>query len=266
MKCKPKSRSRRGQAVSHPRITLRAPPKRLLHALWLGALGLVFIGGIGYGARWLLDPVHLPVKNVLIEGEFTHLDTAALQHAAAAPARGGFFTVDAAAIVRAVQVLPWVERVSVRRIWPDTLRVAVGERVAVARWGDRALLTAHGESFAPQPDTWPAGLPVLSGPSGQEKRVLAEFHALGKALKPAGLVLAGLALDARRSWQAQLANGITLALGRERHHERLLRFVRLYPAALAARAEEITQVDLRYTNGFAVRWKAPVMATRLSGG
>ena len=32
-----------------------------------------------------------------------------------------------------------------------------------------------------------------------------------------------------------------------------------WPLALAARAEAIERVDLRYTNGFAVRWK-PGMA------
>jgi len=53
-----------------------------------------------------------------------------------------------------------------------------------------------------------------------------------------------------------LDNGMALMLGRqEKSHERLLRFVRSYNRVLAARAEQIEQVDLRYTNGFAVRWK-----------
>ena len=36
----------------------------------------------------------------------------------------------------ALEQLPWVRRVSVRRVWPDRLEVTLEEHVALARWGD----------------------------------------------------------------------------------------------------------------------------------
>ncbi len=44
-------------------------------------------------------------------------------------------------------------------------------------------------------------------------------------------------------------------LGRGDGYQRLLRFVRFYHRALQGRTAEVELVDLRYSNGFAVRWK-----------
>lgn len=51
-----------------------------------------------------------------------------------------------------------------------------------------------------------------------------------------------------------MANGLQLGLGRKETHLRLMRFVRVYAEVLKPRIEAIDSVDLRYTNGFAVRW------------
>ena len=61
-------------------------------------------------------------------------------------------------------------------------------------------------------------------------------------------------MNERRAWSLRLANGLQLGLGRNDIHLRLLRFVRVYAEVLKPRLEAIDSVDLRYTNGFAVRW------------
>jgi cell division protein FtsQ len=53
----------------------------------------------------------------------------------------------------------------------------------------------------------------------------------------------------------RLDNGLQLGLGRQHTARRLLRFVRVYPRALEPRLEAIDSIDLRYTNGLAVRWR-----------
>ncbi|MGQ9685028.1 MAG: hypothetical protein ACUVT2_01800, partial [Thiobacillaceae bacterium] len=45
---------------------------------------------------------------------------------------------------------------------------------------------------------------------------------------------------------------VSLELGRDRHAERLKRFLTFYDAA-TARLGPLTQIDLRYPNGFAAR-------------
>ena len=74
---------------------------------------------------------------------------------------------------------------------------------------------------------------------------------------PLKLSVGSLQLDARRTWRVQLSNGLTLEVGRSHPVQRLERFVRVYPAILAAGEGRVLSVDLRYSNGFAVQWQAP---------
>jgi cell division protein FtsQ len=68
------------------------------------------------------------------------------------------------------------------------------------------------------------------------------------------LNVARLLLDARRTWRVELSNGLVLEVGRNQPAERLARFVRVYPAILAAGNGRLMSVDLRYGHGFAVHW------------
>ncbi len=74
--------------------------------------------------------------------------------------------------------------------------------------------------------------------------------------EPVGLKLEKLAQDERRAWWLTFDNGLEVYVGRERFEERLRRLAQVYPKVLAAQADRIAVVDLRYVNGFAVRWKA----------
>ncbi len=49
--------------------------------------------------------------------------------------RGGFFSVDLQAVRSAVEGLPWVDRVSVKRLWPDRIEETVVVHEPLARWG-----------------------------------------------------------------------------------------------------------------------------------
>jgi cell division protein FtsQ len=240
------------------RRSAEPPVQRFARIPWrwvLGALSAVLLVTVsGYGVRWLLDPHTLPIQRVQISGQFQHLTSAQLQEAVAGTVVGGFFTVNVQAVMRAARTLPWVDTASVRRVWPDTLRLEVTEQVPVARWGEHDLLNRRGERFAPPADTLPSGLPQLQGPDGLEATLTASYYEMGKALAPDGLKITRLIQDPRRSWHVGLDNGIELRLGHDSAYTRLLRFVRLYPKVLATRATEIATIDLRYTNGFAVAW------------
>jgi cell division protein FtsQ len=72
-------------------------------------------------------------------------------------------------------------------------------------------------------------------------------------LKPLQLSVGSLQLDARRTWRVQLSNDLTVEIGRSNPVDRIARFVRVYPEILAAESGQLISVDLRYSNGFAVR-------------
>jgi cell division protein FtsQ len=200
----------------------------------------------------------LPIKFIKIEGEFAFLNKDQLERQTIPVLNGGFFNVNLANIRNELVGLPWVEDVSVRRQWPDSLQVRVIEQKPVVLWGEKALISAKGKLF--EPSQKPAlNLPQLSGPQGQHEVMLKELARMQAWLLETGLHIKRIELNARRSWILTMTTGMQLRLGREQMHERLNRFVSVYKETLEAEvlkksAREIKYIDMRYTNGLAVAW------------
>lgn len=207
---------------------------------------------LGLYAIFLLV-IHLPVfplREVRVLGELSHVTREQVEATTRRHLAGNFFTVDIAGTRRAFERLPWVRRVEVRRVWPDRLHVALEEHVALARWGDSALVNTHGELFSAASD---AALPVFSGPAGSAPEVARRYLRLREALAPAGLVPAVVTLSERRAWELRLEGGLLLRLGRDQVEERLATFLAVYSQTVAPVASRLDYVDLRYPNGFAVK-------------
>jgi len=205
-------------------------------------------------AAWWWHQAHWPVEFVHIDGRVVHADRARMKAVIARHTRAGFFAMDLRALRADLVDLPWVREASLRRIWPDTLRVEIDEHQAAATWNDGALVARDGIVFRPGGDL-PGGLPALTGPNGHGPEMLARMRDFAARLKPLGLAITGLRQDARRSWSIDLADGITLRLGRDTVDRRLGRFIAVWPGILKPKAGRIAAVDLRYTNGFAVAWR-----------
>lgn len=200
-------------------------------------------------------PETLPVLNVHFVTRLQHMEPEELRQGVLANLHGSFLNVDLRAIEQSLESLSWVDTASVRRQWPDTLLVKLKEQEVIARWGNEGMLNPHGEVFYPREKQQRKDLPILFGPEGMGKEMITTFRHFYKLLSPAGLKLYALVLDERRAWHILLANGIRVALGRGETESRLQRFVRVYPKVLAPRATKIVNIDLRYTNGFAVAWQ-----------
>ena len=221
--------------------------------------GLIFTGLLllllGWGLVHMLDPTTLPIRHVSIKGEFRHLAPAVMEEMVADVVRGGFFNVNVDVIQKTLLAEPWVKSVGVRRVWPDAITVHVEEQVPVVRWGDSGLLNEKAEYFAPTPETFPQGLPVLAGPENSYALLLNNFNRAREILAPIGLDVITMRVSERRAWEIRLSNELSLILGRDNVMKRLERFAKYVPGQLANRLDEIDYVDMRYTNGFSVRWK-----------
>ncbi len=162
--------------------------------------------------------------------------------------RGNFFTADLEHTRRALEQLPWVRSVNVRRHFPGRLDVELEEHVAMARWNGEALVNTYGEVFSAETDKV---LPNFIGQPGASAEVAQMYAAFGKQLAALKLDIAQISLSPRHAWELRLQNGLVLELGREQMDQRLARFVDVYPYSLAALPLPANYVDLRYRNGFA---------------
>ncbi len=255
------------QAVRGERVKKRKPAialnrvKEWLVYIWhpklITGLSVLLVGLFVYKNTDLNQL--LPVQSVKIEGEFVYLDKNRLREQTIPVVSGGFFNVDLQAIRKVLINLPWVEDVSVRRMWPDKLLVRVIEKKPVVLWGKKGVISARGELFEPvnKPEL---KLPHLSGPDGLHKSMLQELARMQAWLIESGLYIERIDLNARRSWTLTMTSGMELRLGRKQMHERLNRFVSVYKETLEVEmlkktGREIKHIDMRYTNGLAVAWK-----------
>jgi cell division protein FtsQ len=201
---------------------------------------LATAGWQGYGAL-----MSQPFQRVVLSGNLEKLapeDLAAFEQAV----RGA---TSIAAVREAAKRVPWVREASVRREHPATVEIAFETHEAVARWGDRALVSARGEVFTAP---FAGNLPRFRGPAGAAPRMLAEYPAIARALAPLATNLTELRLSARGGWHVVLESGLELELGRGEVEPRLAAFVAAWPK-LAAQGVETQYADLRHANGFAVR-------------
>jgi cell division protein FtsQ len=234
----------------------RKEQQRLAILLWLKLMTVaVFVGGgIYWGVSTLMDPNLLPLKVVRADGKFRYMQRQDLEQAVGKVTRGGFLTVDVEAIRDKAKSLPWVDKVSVRRVWPDSLQLWVEEHVPLSRWGKSAVLNVRGEVIYPKRESIPAGLPNLSGPDGSGQELAHNYNKIKAKATSLGLVITELYMDERRAWTIRFQNKLVVRLGNKDVEERLARFYSIYPL-LKEDKRELQTVDMRYTNGVAITWK-----------
>jgi len=236
-----------------PRQTHWRLPKINWRALGV-VLGVpVVLAGAAVGALWMLNQ---PIETVAVSGRFQRVAPVDVERVVKTEVHGaGLLSVDLAAVRRAIHTLAWVDGVSVQRAWPRGLDVRVIEQTAAARWGERGLLNTRGELFDSDERHVPPELAQLSGPTGKESVVAQRYLAAAGRLMQAGLRLSAMRLDARGAWEMDLANGVTVRLGRREVDERFEKFMNTALKLVTQRGEDIAYVDMRYTNGFAIGWR-----------
>ena len=199
-------------------------------------------------------PEILPIKRVQISGLFVYLSPAELETKAEDAIRGGFVTVSVAGIKRELMQDEWISEVAVRRVWPDSLLIYVTEYQPVALWGSSGLISSEAAVFSPPQESFPPGLPFLNGPRGSEAAVLEKYEYLKTELARRGMEIEMLMLTERRAWQFRLADGPLVLLGRKDVEARFERFFNFAIPYHIGRLLQAQSIDMRYTNGFAVKW------------
>lgn len=230
-------------------------PERLISPATLATL--VLLGVLTLLALWLRSGVlgsdRWPIVWLEVEGELDRTSISQVRAAAASEAGRGFFAVDLGQIRADVEALPWVAQASVSRRWPDALHIRALEHRPVARWNDDRLLSDRGEVFTVTGADAMQGLARLEGPENRRQEVLDTWLRMRAALARVGTRITRLRVDERGAWALELNQGIQVMLGRERIDERLERFVGVVDA-LRGNDRRPERIDMRYTNGLAVRW------------
>ena len=107
-------------------------------------------------------------------------------------------------------------------------------------------------------------LPEFNGPEDAAREVAGHYEEFGQMLRPFNLALTRMSLSDRRALQLELNNGLVVELGRDKVRERLEKFIGVYGQTVARLPHSVAYADLRYPNGFAVRY--PEIALKKTKG
>ncbi|NOZ54638.1 MAG: FtsQ-type POTRA domain-containing protein [Gammaproteobacteria bacterium] len=223
------------------------------------------IAAVGLFVWKLYQPDTLRFRTVQVFGNLQWMTKDKLDPLILEAMDGGFFSLDVKALKLVLEQQAWIRSVSVRRVWPDVLQVVVNEQKPIAIWNNKMLINVDSEIFHPLAEGIPENMVRVAGPVGTHQFLMRHYLVLQEMLLEQGLQISQIQINDRRAMEIRLDNGMHLLMGRV-HDEldsiaELSRFVRAYRLVLAPNIDRISLVDLRYTNGLAVRWKPTLNAS-----
>ncbi|HYG42910.1 MAG TPA: cell division protein FtsQ/DivIB [Bordetella sp.] len=235
---------------------------------------LAVVAMLAAGVAWVAHRPYFTLSAIELEAapdtDLRYVSPEAVRAVIARRFEGNFFTVDLDQAREVFESVPWVRRASIRRIWPDTLRVRIEEQQPLALWNENQMINTWGEAFTANTGELDddSTLPQFSGPDGSEGLVVQRYAELARWFAPLDLHVRELDLSPRYAWKATLSNGMVLDLGRDPGADapdphglpgalpfaaRIQRFVQAWPAVTSRlEGRSVTQADLRYPNGFAL--------------
>ncbi|CAM2780849.1 cell division protein FtsQ/DivIB [Vibrio neptunius] len=216
---------------------------------------LMLIGSTLYATlSWMWDDKRLPLSHIVLEGDLKYVSPLDVQRAFARLQHvGTFMSQDVKVLQDTVEAIPWVSHASIRKQWPDTVKVFLTEYKAVAIWNGNELLNSRGLVFNGDIGKLEEERVKLYGPIGTNQEVLDIWQQINPQFAVLNLKISSLLLNERRAWQIILDNGIRLELGKESLEERVERFLSLYKN-LGSDSQRVSYIDLRYDTGASVGW------------
>ncbi len=199
-----------------------------------------------------------PIRYVKVEGAFQYISKDRLKEVLTPQMKRGYYHADMDAIHHAIKSLPLVDKVDVKRVWPDAVYIKITEQIPVVRWGNNALLNKQGDVLIPENIGDFNNLPLIVGPEGQEKKLLEIMKGIYIVLKDKSMQLAEFHVNERRAWRIKLASGLEMQLGRKAPLQNMQRFLKTMDLLGSEQVALMASVDTRYPNGYAVTWKPEV--------
>ncbi|NOQ16117.1 MAG: FtsQ-type POTRA domain-containing protein [Methyloprofundus sp.] len=195
-----------------------------------------------------------PIRFVRVGGEFQFIKKEEIKEKISPLLNTGYFSVDLLAIQQVVMSLPWIDKVLVQRVWPNRVELKVYEQKPLVRWREKELLNVRSEVFKPISIEGFKSLPILNTPDGLQKEFLLTMQKMNQVLSEHDLELTEFRVNERLAWSVLLKNGIKIQLGRVEPLQKFMQLMRTL-TVLGKKVNQIAYIDMRYSNGYAVRWR-----------
>ena len=220
----------------------------IIFSLLVLLLVVAMMSGLIQSDRWRITQLE-------VAAEYERITPEQLRLMVAKTPERSFFRLDAEQVKDNIESMSWVRYAHVVKQWPNTLKITIKEHQAIAIWNGNDLLNQSGEVFKVDAVDHLKALPRIYGISENSETTLQHFKRFNQLLKPVGYEINEARVNERGDWQLILRNGLEVLLGSEKHEARVLRLAETWEQLLAASDRLPERVDLRYSNGYVVKWR-----------
>jgi cell division protein FtsQ len=196
---------------------------------------------------------NFPFNKIQVEAPFIYVSKHKIEQKVLPELKHGFFLINKSKTAHSLEKLSWVDKATVKRVWPDVLIIKINERRPIAKFNKQGLVDDHGEVFFPK-NLVQFDLPQLIGEQGSEKELLHQFKKMSSILSNVSLSLNVLKNEPQKLTLI-MKDGLEVVMSKKQSVSQLKRFVTIYPKLAEHRAKPLLHLDLRYRHGLAVRWK-----------
>lgn len=224
---------------------------------WPYFLGIVLIvSALADGVVTVVKKyVELPINQVVFTGELKHLDIKQMHKIIEIEMENGFLGVKLDEVSYLLNLEPWVKQVSVKKVWPDTLEINVTEHKPMATLNYQGIISQQGNYFEPKVLNITKDLPIFYGEVTMINKMTEMYHALSRTLGKFNKTIKTLHLNKQDEWIVEFNRNIKIILGRKHVLQHFSRFLIAFNSNYNQFKNKIDTIDLRYSNGFSVRWK-----------
>ena len=213
----------------------------------------------------IFRPGYFTIEQIQVEGKHQRVSPSFIEKVAWNHVSGNYFSSDLGLIEKKLRDIPGIYNIAIRRVWPSSLHISVTESAGLAKWfGFSAGLSPPIEELLNLPPQRMFKLvPVLSGPIEKKQDVLSTYLKADSRLWPLGLEIVELRLSESRDWEFKITTSqptepknFYLVVGPKNPMEQIDDFVVVFELALRNQVDRLEKIDLRYSNGLAVKWES----------
>jgi cell division protein FtsQ len=226
---------------------------------------VIFLEVVLLSVPFIKRHIQAQISRVEQRGDHQFLAKATFEQIARQFIGKGFLTLDLDQVKAAFEASPWISQANIRRLWPDTLKVEIKEKVPVAYWNNKGFLDLSGEPFYPKGNRPDLNLPKLSGDDAQSVQIYAQYQAYQQYFKPKGVDIVSTAQSEQGEWALSTIEGIQIYLGERPDADQLKRIALLLESLTDSERHQMGYIDARYTNGVAVKWQENKDSKRQTG-
>lgn len=215
---------------------------------------LIVAAVVFYGSYTAVQTVlDVPVSQVDVEGSFQYLRQEEVHQVINNYVVNGFVTVDLKKLRSELLELPWVKKAAIKRKLPNGLLVTMVEQKPLAYWNDDAMINDDGALFFPLVLPVIAELPRLRGKN--HKVVMEVYGQLAMQLPVEQQPIRMVNVSESKVVHVLVSDEATLVFKAADLPAKIGMWKTISATELGRKLKEVEYVDLRYSNGAAVKWK-----------